>query len=730
MSNAKTTRHCLLACTLIAPLAAAQTAAPVAPSDARAGQCPAPAIAPEIATPPDRSTLPAYLYARNFDAEQAGVAVATGNVELVRGDQNLRSDEVRYDTDEERVEIPGAVQYRDAQLWLNAGDARYDLNDDTGAFNMVEYGLVGSSARGDAETLRVEGGANTHATGIHFTTCPGDDPVWVLSAGELDLDHEEGRGVARNAKLTFGNVPILYLPWFPFPIDSRRQSGFLYPAIGKADDTGFELAAPYYWNIAPNQDATITPRWFTERGVMLDAEYRLLTKRSFGQLNFDVLPDDDLTGETRYQYRVNHDMAINPSWHSDVAIHRVSDDDYFQDFGRNLAQTSRQYLRSRAGIDGGGRYWTAEIMADDFQVIDDAVGPLDEPYRRLPRMVYTLDRPVGRSGLLLSFDSEAVYFARDLGIEGARADVLSQLTWDVTRGWGFARPSVGYRWTGYALDNTSPVEDDGPTRGLPIYSVDSGLFFDRDLAGGGTQTLEPRLYYLYVPFEAQDDLPDFDTGPLTFGWSSLFHYNRFTGADRQSNANQVTLGLRSRTFAADGFQRWSVAVAQGFYFEDPMVTLDDEPLDDNLSPILAEATWNPTRSLLTRVGLQWDWDDSELDVATIGADWRGEYGQRLAFEYRFRRDRVDQIDVRALWPFGDRWRVFSQVNWSFDDSDLLEAQFGVEYESCCWALRTVFRRYLKNREGDTRDAIYLELHLKGLSSLGRRAVPIFPELDD
>lgn len=698
---------------------------------ARTAACPQAVVAPALPEPPDRTGAPLIFEAESFDGRQGDVAVARGNVEVRRADQYLASDHVRYDLASGRAVMPGPMSYRDAQFWINAERAEYGLRDQDGEFENVTYGITGSSAHGRADHVRVEGGAHSWLTGIEYTTCPGEEPDWQLSAKELELKHDEGVGYAKHARLDFKGVPLLYVPWMTFPIDDRRKSGFLFPFLQKANDNGFEIGVPWYWNIAPNQDATITPRYFTDRGAMLGAEWRHISRSSGSRVDFDVLFDDDITGETRYRYEAQHEQGISEQWHAGLDLNRVSDEDYFLDFGDNLAQTSLSYLRSQAGIDGGGRYWTFAVTADDFQVIDSAVGPEEEPYRRLPRLTWTLDRPIGGTGLLWSIESEAVYFSRDVGVEGARADVFSAVTWDKDLGWGYLRPSVGYRWTGYELEDTEPGQPGSPDRGLGIYSFDSGLRFDRLQADGDVQTLEPRLFYLYVPFEEQGELPDFDTGPLTFGFSSLFHHNQFTGADRQSNANQLTLALSTRTFSAEtGRERWRLSVGQMLFFEDRLVTLPDEASsatmpDDNVSPFLAEFSWNPFNRFNTRAGIQWDWENSELDVAMLGADWVGERGQLLGFEYRFRRDRVDQVDLRALWPLGQNWRVFSRVNYSFEDSDLLEAQAGVEYESCCWAVRVVGRRYLRDREGEFRDAIYLELQLKGLASVGRRTQTLF-----
>ena len=385
-----------------------------------------------------------------------------------------------------------------------------------------------------------------------------------------------------------------------------------------------------------------------------------------------------------------------------------------QDFSNSLASASRQYLRSKAGIYGAGDYWTFSVIADDFQVVDEAVDAFNEPYRRLPRIAFDIDRPLGLQGLRLQMDSELVYFDRDVGATGSRFDIFPRIEWNIGTNWGYMRPSAGYRYTTYELDWRGQPGDTSPNRGTGIISFDSGLFLERDNGKGRVQTLEPRLFYLYVPYKNQEGLPDFDSAPFTFGFSQLFHFNRFTG-------NRVT-----------GHELWSLSFGQIIYFEDQRVlpAVAGDPLDDSASPFIAEFVLHPTRRLSSRVSMQWDWQNSEIDVAVLGVTHRAANGRRLGAEYRFRRDSLDQFDIRYYHPINENWRVLSRVNYSLADSDVLSAEAGFEYDSCCWGLRVVAKRFLRNRDGDHRDAIYVQLVLKGLGNFGRRTAPLFYDLAD
>ncbi len=361
--------------------------------------------------------------------------------------------------------------------------------------------------------------------------------------------------------------------------------------------------------------------------------------------------------------------------------------------------------------------------------IDDTITPNNQPYRRLPRILYWLDHPLGQSGLFAGLNSELVYFDRDLGVTGTRLDLYPNIYWNRYTSWGFIKPGVGLRYTKYDLDYHGAPGDESPDRNTLIASLDAGLIFDRTTAKGDLQTLEPRLFYLYVPYKNQDDLPNFDTAEFTFGYSQLFNTNRFAGADRQSGANQLSVAVTTNKYdGLTGRSLWSLSLGQIFYFRDQQVQLGDvPPQNPGSSPFLGEFAWyfSPRFSAVT--GVQWNWQRNEIDVGTIGFNYQGTHGERLRFDYRYRRDRVDQFDFRVFWPINESWRILSRVNYSFAENDMLEVQGGLEYESCCWALRTVFRRYLKDRDGDYRDGIYFEINLKGLASVGSQNQQLFDD---
>jgi len=688
-------------------------------------QCQQPGTIPDRGQIQRSASLPMDIRADDMKAPGNAPMRFSENVRLVYGDQNLETDELIYDPETGEVVVPGWLEYSDALVRLKAAGARYNTESSTGSFEQVRYYIAGAAGAGNADLVRMTDQTHAQVKRFDFTTCDVEDPDWQLKAGDVDLDFERGVGTARNARLEFKGVPILYSPWLSFPLNDERKSGFLYPQFGSSSDNGIDLAVPWYWNIAPNQDATFTPRLIGDRGFMLGSEYRFLTRSQAGTLNLDYLPDDSNDNRDRWLGRIRYRSRLAPNWTSRLNLNRVSDEDYFLDLGNDLDSSSIQFLRSNFTIAGRGKFWQMQSTFDTFQVLDRDVREDREPYDRLPRVEFDGDWPLP-AGLALRLNSEAVYFERSEGVTGLRLDALPELALRVVRPGWFFEPAVGLRSTAYSLED-SETGDDSPARVQPIFSLDGGLIFERRTSSGRLQTLEPRAFYLYVPGREQQDLPLFDTRELTFSFAQLFQTNRFSGADRQTDANQVTLALTSRLLDDDnGRSIVDASVGQILFLDDPSVGLNNTPEEGRLvSASVGEVNWQPTDRFLVSAGLQWDPEDNETDVAAFGLRWQGQDARQVQLGYRFRRDSVDQIDIRARYPLTRNLNLISRVDYSFKDSTPLELLGGIEYESCCWAVRASIRRYIRDRESEKRTAFFIELHLKGLGSLGRRPYNLF-----
>ena len=672
--------------------------------------------------PAARPTAPIAIEAGSVDGVAKKNYVLQGDVVVTRADQRIAADTVRYDETIDRVEAEGNVRYQDSGLLLSADRIVAELPKDRSTLDEVRYQLLDARGNGTA-TRAVRADANrTELTNVTFTTCDPGDVDWQIAAREIELDQETGVGTARGMRVRFKDVTLLALPWATFPIDDRRKSGWLYPQIGSSDNGGFDLAVPYYLNLAPNYDATLVPRVITDRGFMAGGEARYLFERHRGEFAFTYLPNDDLAGRDRHSYYLDHVTQFNPRFNFVADINEVSDDRYFEDFGDSLSSAATSYLASSAYLNGRGSWWTLAFGGDDLEVTDPRIPSSAEPYRRLPRFVFDANRRFG-DHVETGLRSELVKFDKDDALTGNRYDLHPWVAFPLERAAWYVRPEIGVRHTSYDLDR---AVNDTPSRTTGIGTLDAGLFFDRYFTWNERalrQTLEPRLFYLYVPFEEQDDLPLFDTQELTFGFGQLFRTNRFSGADRQIDANQLTLALSSSLVDdVDGRELVRGSIGQIRYFDDQDVQLPGVPPGDfDGSAYAAELDVNLSDRWSLTLSQQHDPNDDETDLTAVRAQYR--FGARgvANLAYRFRRNLLEQVDASTAFPISARTRLVARWLYSLQDEDTLEGFAGIEYESCCWALRVLGRHYVRNIEGETNNAIYLELELKGLGAFGRKS---------
>lgn len=509
----------------------------------------------------------------------------TGNVALKRGDQFMGTDSLRVDTETGNYIAEGHVRYQDSSIRMIADRAEGNQDTDTHKISNIRYQLIERRGNGKADSVDLQGALGQMHRST-YTTCDPSQQVWELHAPEIDVDNDEGFGTARNAILKIYNVPILYAPWFKFPIDDRRSSGFLFPAIGMSSRNGFDYMQPYYLNLAPNYDATLYPRYMSSRGFMLGSEFRYLYEGGKGEIEATYMPSDQLRDKDRGKFEYQGYHNINPQWQARASIAWVSDERYTEDFSNRLLGNAVSNLQSTIGVYGTGETWTAGLMADRWQLTDYTLTEAALPYSRQPRAFFTWDQSFGRwfeAGVY----SEAVRFVHDdIHVKGptfertgdvieqpggSRLDVKPYISMPLAGAAWFLKPTLAWRYTAYQLDKdlAAPLGGDtSPSRSLPITTVDAGLYFDRDAKFGGTnylQTLEPRLFYLYTPYRDQNDLPIFDTREFTFSWGQLFRDSRYTGADRQNDANQLTMALARACCARTTARRsWPSASARFF----------------------------------------------------------------------------------------------------------------------------------------------------------------------
>src|SRR5690606_38856946 len=503
----------------------------------------------------------------------------------------LSADNLSIDAAAGTYAAEGSIRYQDSGMRIVAERLQGNQDQDTHSIEGVSYQLIDRRGSGGAERAELAGEQGS-LIGSTYSTCPPGERLWELRSRQIDIDMEEGFGTARGATLHLGKVPVLYVPWFKFPIDDRRKTGLLYPAIGYNSRNGLDWAQPIYLNLAPNYDMTLEPRLMTRRGILLGTEFRYLTRSGRGTFDVEYLPSDDLAERDRqreieevpsvenrrqddrglFRYVGRH--SINSTWQARANLNWISDPRYLEDMSSSLTEASPSAIASNIGIYGTSRYWTAGAMADYRVLSDYTLSELRLPYYRLPRLYWNWERPHA-PWLLTGVDADLTRFAHyrsDALPGGTRVDIKPWVSLPLEGAAWFVRPTVAWRYTGYHLDDAlarqldPDAPDTSPSRSLPITSVDAGLFFDRDTTFRGERylhTLEPRLFYLYVPYRDQDNLPRFDTRNLTFSWGQLFRDNRFSGADRQADANQLTLALSTRMLReSDGREKMALSVGQ------------------------------------------------------------------------------------------------------------------------------------------------------------------------
>ena len=682
-----------------------------------------------------------HIAADDADLDAEGVSILEGNVEITRDDQQVRADYVQFNQLDNTADLEGNIQYWDESIYLEADKAHIEFNTDTGQFENTKYTIKDNRGRGKSADLEMKIGIESNLKDADYSTCDPANKFWALSAGEIHLDHVEEWGSAKNVVLKIKGVPVFYSPYMSFPLSKKRKTGFLTPGLGSSNRNGVEARTPFYWNIAPQMDATLTPRLLTDSGVMLMGEFRHMSKNSESEIRAEYLPSDNqFDDKDRNLLGVKHQHKFAGRGRFSLDYNRVSDKEYFEDFGSSLEITSTRFLRQRGDISYGGSWWNARARLENYQTVDRTIAAVDRPYKRLPQINFNAHSPGGNNKFRYTLRSEFTYFDRGDddansvdNVIGSRLDLLPSISYPYRTASTFLTPKLGLRYTQYDLHSTSSFKS-SPSRLLPILSVDSGVFLERDFSLFGKpslQTLEPRLFYLYIPEENQDDLPVFDTGLYNFSFDSLFREDRFSGKDRVGDANQFTLAVTSRLIDHDtGKEKGYLSLGQIYYLHDRDVTLPGvEKRDENSSPIVAELGVALLKHWKFRGNLQWDPHNNKTEKLLAQVQYKPASNKVVNLSYRVRRPStnlrgidVEQSDISFHWPLKKNWSMIGRWNYAIPENRSLEIFGGVEYDSCCWGFRAVARRFLNDINGNFDTGIFLQLELKGLSGIGRKTV--------
>lgn len=704
-----------------------------------------------------RETSPTLVQAQHVDSSNQSVYHLSGEVKLQRADQQLQAERIDYNDGSTDYDARGNVRYQEAGQLLAASHMRGNTEASRGIADDVRYQMLDARGNGTAGQGQMLDAQHTRYSQATYSTCDVGHHLWEFRAKSITINKETGVGVARNATMRLGNVPFLYLPYFSFPVDDRRKSGFLYPTIGNTSRSGYEISTPYYLNLAPNYDATLDPRMYSERGAMLAGEFRYLTPGSRGQLNVEYVPNDhgesdglaDTKDDSRYLVKFSDRTLLWKGWQFVGSYNHASDSSYLYDYGDALSHAAVYTLGSNAAIVGGGKWWNASFGGTIYQNVNPFVTDRGLPYRQLPYAKFSMDVPLSR-WLEFGMDTSAVAFRKTGSVEGQREDIYPYLAADFSTSAWFVRPKLAYRYTAYQLDGNydkygysgllgsggvSPFTQQSPSRALPIVSVDSGLVFDRSASLFGnnyTQTLEPRLYYLYVPYRNQNNLPLFDTNVMSFDYWQLFSTNQFSGADRQMDANNLTAALTTRLLDDGGVERVSASIGQIHYFS-PQKVLNTDWVR---SAYVAQLDVQLSDRWRLNSAYQWSPNTRLTDMAAVQLQRRLRTDGIFNFSYRYRRGLLEQYSASVVYPVSERWRLVGAWTYSVKDRESVDALAGVEYDSCCVSLRLVGRSYVNQgyygfgpvpaggNINHRDNAVMFEVVFKGLGSTGGQIDPL------
>ncbi|HEY4541314.1 MAG TPA: LPS-assembly protein LptD [Noviherbaspirillum sp.] len=647
-----------------------------------------------------------------------------GDVEVERGPSTVFADEATYDIVEDEVHAIGNIRLLRNGDTYTGEELRMRIAAGKGYVSNPTYILQRNGARGEAQRIDFHNQEEATVYQGTYSTCEGPDPDWYLKSSRLALDREGDEGIGYGTLIYFKNVPILGMPVMSFPLSDERKSGFLPPTIGTTNRGGFEVSVPYYLNIAPNRDLTLYPTLYARRGVQLGAEARYLAQTYSGQTHVEGLPNDRQTGTSRYALSSTHNQRFGSRWNFAWNINHASDDEYPSDFARTPTAASQRLLLRDMSLSYSADFWSVTGRASGYQVLQDPLAPIGRQYDRLPQLNFYAGRS-NLDGADWRIDSEYTRFWHPTQVRGDRFVFNPSISYPILRPAYFLTPRLAVHATNYELETpgiTGPGRNTSLSRVLPTFSLDGGLVFEREAGFFGedmTQTLEPRLFYVYTPYEDQRAFPVFDSGEADVSLAQLFSENRFVGNDRIADANHLTAAVVSRYLQQDGAERLRMVIAQRYYIRPQRVTLSGS-LNEGRSDILLLTHGHITPTVSIEGNVQYSQSLGAMRRANYGVRWNP--APRRVLNVQYRRDRapvndLEQIDVSTQWPFAARWYGVARVNYSLPDKRIAESLFGVEYKADCWVFRVVAQR-TPTATREATSSIFLQLELTGLTRLG------------
>ncbi|MBD2858622.1 LPS-assembly protein LptD [Spongiibacter sp. KMU-158] len=700
----------------------------------------------------DPSIAPLEVSAQNIESLNESASMS-GDVELRKGNLRLDAGYARYNRSNGQISLRDNVVLSQPGFILRGQSAELDTQNALGEMTQAEILSFETGARGTAGRIARPSYGEFLLEEASYTQCTPDNETWSLHAGNIKLDYETGRGVARDTTIKIHNIPVFYSPYLNFPIDDRRATGFLFPSLGLSDNR-LDISLPYYFNLAPNYDLTLAPRYIETHGEALETRFRHLSRYAEWDLQTSYLPSDQQTNDNRWLVGLEENGHFDQRWSSSVDFNKVSDPDYFLDLGLSSVSVKRStHLNQQASLQYFSENWRGLLEVQQYQTI----AAVEDPYQKLPQLSLFYQSPTRNFQLepeleleYSRFDHRDSYGKGGTKLTGQRLYSSIGASLPMRWRWGFIETGLRNRHVVYDLDDADLAGvDASPSTNSPQLTIDSGLFFERQLELGDqlfSQTLEPRLFYRYSEYQDQSQQPDFDSAALTFNFQQLFRDSRFTGHDRLDDANQLTAGLTSRFIDLDRGQEFlSVSLGQIFYFDDGRVQLPGDPIrkgsnSDVAGQVRLEANNNHSVSADILV----DARHMDTNQSSISYHHNRDDGSLFNLGYTFRRagnqfggldQDIKQLDGSLSYPINNQWKLFARSQYDLEEKRTMENLIGAEYQNCCWLTRVVFQQALEpddNTGSNTNattlnNAILVEFQLKGLGGLGTAVSNVLKE---
>ncbi|MBS0335496.1 MAG: LPS-assembly protein LptD [Proteobacteria bacterium] len=692
---------------------------------------------PQAEAPKEKG--PTYIDAERIEGVMDVEITATGKAELRQDETAIFGERIKLNQEYNRIDADGGVRLQQGSDRFYGTRLKFNSANDTGVIDDATFSIRGGDkpSRGKAEKIEFLGKNHYTFRNGSFTTCdPGRDD-WVVEGKEIELDYDAQVGTVRNGKLRFLDTSIAVLPWMDFTLEKGRKTGFLSPGYVQSTRSGLELSTPFYWNISPEEDATITPRYLSKRGLQLQSEYRYLDPKYSGLASFEYLPNDNAFGRNRWGMSLYHQQVFTPNLFGRLDLNGVSDGRYFVDLFSKVRQTSQATIQREQFLQYNGANFWVQQRIQRFQTLQDPLAPIVAPYNRALQLnAATWKNQIGDIADF-ALPLEYVRFSHSTLVEGTRISANPTITAPYLTPGFFVTPKIGLRYASYGLDQVAVGQPTRQSVAVPWLSLDSGLIFERPTQIGKrdfTQTLEPRLYYVRAPYRNQDNIPIFDTGLADFNFASIFSENRFAGGDRFGDANQLTVAATSRLLFPSGQEFLRASIGQRFSFRDQRVNIlpGAPPQTSGSSDLLA--------SVGARMGRDWNFDttiqynirDRVNDRAGANLRYAPEFAKFVNLGYRYNRDSanpINQIDLSGQWPIKPGWFVLGRYNYSIFDGRLLEGVAGLEYNAGCWVVRFIGHRTQVATQVAATE-FFVQLELNDLAQIGsdpfdmlRRAIP-------